>query len=112
MTFEEFDRYITIIRNQEDKETRVSKALEEILDGRFVPMFAPEMSIAFVNFIAKCLHDKHEIIEWWLYEYRDEEPEKIQFWQNDIPVPMKTTRNLYDYLQWDSHKKDGDVYPN
>jgi hypothetical protein len=109
MIYQQFAKYITAIRNQEEKELRVAKALEEILDGRFVPTFATEVTVCLVDCI-ESYFECGDTVQWWLWERNEDNEEFDDFYQDHIAVPMKTMKNLYNYLVWCKYKVEDEVY--
>jgi hypothetical protein len=108
MIYQQFEKYINAIKEQEEKELKVAIALDEILDGRFVPTFATGVVTCLVDCI-ETYFDCGDTLEWWLWERR-EDVEEDQFWQDQVPVPMRTVKNLYNYLTWNKEKEPYEKY--
>lgn len=95
ISFEDFDRYISIIRKDDEF---ISNATNLMRTDFF---FENYQSIGLaVDLLSLLCHDTGEWISWWCFE--------ADFGANDLadsateadgtPIPLRTTRDLYDFL--------------
>ena len=92
-----FEKIIEAIKKQQEKELKFCKALDEMVDGNFVP----EMSIDILHALLDCLKDifddKDDWISWWLYE-RDGDKKMKAYYKDKTEIKLDTAEDLYKFL--------------
>lgn len=91
-----FCNAINYIKEQEQIDRQVSKALELVSDGYFIYGTNSKYLIALIDILKEVLQDKGDTISWWLWELTDdhiiEEIDGSKQWN------IQTAEDLYDYL--------------
>lgn len=95
ISFEQFDRYINILRKDNDFINRAT----DLLHTDF--FFENYQSIGLASdLLGIMMHDEDDWLGWWLWECdfgtRDITDSVID--DNGTPIPLRTTRELYDFL--------------
>ena len=99
-----FKKAIEAIKKQQEKELKFCKALEDIIDGRFVP----EISTDILHALIECLEDvMGDVIDehggwisWWIYE-KDfgKEKKMTAHYKNGRLIKLDTIEDLYIFLK-------------
>lgn len=118
MTLQEFDTYINIYLQQDEKERTLTKALEALSeDNNIFLHIAPKLKSAYIEMLEKYFNDANETISWWIYEWNCGTNEveidgKINYgyFIHDVPVPMSNTYDLFNYLMWNKNKNKDDEW--
>lgn len=102
MNFTKFKHYMEVLKIQNEKEFKFGIAMEEFLDGAYVPCFSDTLTGAYIELLEDYFEDEGTI-SWWLYEWEEGSKEELSVYGmfvREVPVPMKTMENLYTYLMW------------
>lgn len=103
MTLQEFDTYINVLLEQQQREQEFSKAMENVLDGTFISKFTDKLMSSYVQLLEHYFHDEDETIGWWMWEWdcgKKEVDGVVGWFIHNVPVPMKNTNDLFNYLIW------------
>ena len=94
IAFELFDKIISAIKEQDEVDEQVSKAMELLCDS-WVMMNSKNKRYAVLSeLLTEVMQDKGDWIGWWLYE----DVKKEAFLKNNKKVDLSTTKQLYDFL--------------
>lgn len=100
LTLEEFTKFLEIIKKHDEKESRLSKSLEDLVDGWPIIIFGSDIVASLIRLLEKCMGDKFETITYWIYEiewgkkakeFYIEHPDGTQY-------HLYTIKDLYNYL--------------
>jgi len=97
---EEFCKAIALIRQQEETDRTFAKALELVVDGRFVYGTENKYLEAASHLLSSIFRDTSDWISWWLYE----DVEKV-IYDGDNEIPVETPEQLYDFLVSEMQEK-------
>jgi len=100
-----FKKAIESIKKQREKELKFCKALEDIMDGNFVP----EMSIDILEALLSCLkdifNDREDWVDWWIYEKDFGKDKKLTArYKNGKEIKLDTVEDLYVFLKKNKKK--------
>jgi hypothetical protein len=98
---EEFCQAIALIQQQEETDSKFTKALELVVDGRFVFGTESKCLEAVLHLLTSVFRDTSDWISWWLYE----DVEKVIF-DGDNEIPVETPEQLYDFLVSEMQEKE------
>lgn len=98
ITLKTFKNTIKAIRKQSDKEHAFCKALDEIIDGRFVPEMSTDILMALLNCLEDIFEDEGGWISWWLYE-RDGNKDMKAYYKDKTEIKLDTIEYLYKFLK-------------
>jgi len=100
-----FVSMIDAIQKQREMENRVSKSLEEVLDGNFVPTFSGILETQIIKILEEAMcdvkaDDGQGWIEWWIYEKDFGKRKKINAnYTNGKKIKLDTSADLYNFLK-------------
>ena len=95
---ETFKKIIEAIRKQQEKELKFCKALDEMVDGNFVPEMSVDILMALLDCLQDIFNDKDNWISWWLYE-RDGNKDMTAYYKNGKEIKLDTAEDLYKFLK-------------
>lgn len=98
ITYEQFKNSIIALQNASERDYEFSKAMDMVLDGRFIGQLAPELCKEVLTLLEIATGDKHGFISWWLYEKPDE-PGEHMFDENNNVIATDTIDDMYNYLK-------------
>lgn len=93
---ETFCNALRLIQRQKEKEHRFSLAINLMGDGHFVFGSPNHYLDAALIVLREALNDKHEYIDWWLYETCN--LRTVQLKDGSKSWDLSTPEALYDYL--------------
>lgn len=102
ITFEEFNRYMTAIKDGGELQDKLTEAVSEYnrKQNMCVSLVIPSQDYIIVNLIAKILDDKNGWISYWVYELnygRKYKDGTITDKDGDI-IKLKTIEDLWNLL--------------
>lgn len=112
MKFSKFKHYIEVYQAQEKREQKFGTALEDFINGVYVPCFADKLMTEYFNLLDEYFNSG-DTISWWYYEWDKgvrEAEGTYGMYHHEIPVPMKNLEDLYTYLMWCKTRTDEDEW--
>lgn len=97
LTKEDFCRCISLIKEQEEIDEKVSKVLSLVGDGHFIYGANNKTQKALFFVLRKIFDDEADYIGWWLYEDVDKKVRE-KFNGKEIEYNLETPEALYDFL--------------
>ncbi len=100
-----FKKAIEAIKKQSEKELKFCDALEDIIDGRFVPEMSTDILHALIECLEDTMSDKDEWISWWIYEKDFGKNKKMTaHYENGKNIKLDTVEDLYKFLKKNKKK--------
>lgn len=98
ITLKTFKNIIKAIKKQSDKEHKFCDALDEIIDGNFVPKMSTNILTALLDCLKDIFKDEGDWISWWLYE-RDGNKSMKAYNKDKTEIKLDTAEDLYKFLK-------------
>ena len=93
-----FEKIIKAIKKQQEKELKFCKALDEMVDGNFVPEMSVDILMALLDCLQDIFNDKDNWISWWLYE-RNGNKDMKAYYKDNTEIKLDTAKDLYIFLK-------------
>jgi len=98
ITLKTFKNIIKAINKQNEKEHKFCDALEEMIDGNFVPQMSTDILTTLLECLKDVFDDKDDWISWWLYE-RDGNKSMKAYNKDKTEIKLDTAEDLYKFLK-------------
>lgn len=102
---EDFVDLLTKMRERDERLSKVSDGLEQLIDGYACINVNEDVDSAILNLLIKLTGDSEDTISWWLYENVEKiititNKSSINPTNEDVLIKLETMEDLYDYLQY------------
>ncbi len=95
MTYEEFENYVTIVKNALDTEIAMSK----VIGVNYTPEYTDHLIMAVCTLLEKYFEDDTELISYWMWDLNfGEEFQSGMIHINGKSVEFKTIKDLWEAL--------------
>jgi len=100
-----FIKAIEAIKKQQEKELKFCDALEDMIDGNFVPQMSTDILSALLDCLQDIFNDKDNWTDWWIYEKDFGKDKKITAnYKNGRQIKLDTIEDLYNFLKKNKKK--------
>jgi len=96
---ETFKKAIEAIKKQSEKELKFCKALEDIMDGHFVPEMSSNILEALLSCLKDIFNDREDWVDWWIYDKDFGKNKKLTVYKKGKEIKLDTVEDLYNFLK-------------
>lgn len=97
ITLELFKEIIDAMHKQEEKEHKFADAMEDMLDGRFVPQLSVDLHTVLMKLLREAFDDRCDWLSYWVYD--------MDFGANDKMVTSMSTDGKEESIELDTVEK-------